>query len=118
VIPYFPVRDDALKKIVLLKVGKIQKRLMESHKIAMVCEDAVIEEVAKRCTEVESGARNVDNILTNTMLPEISRQILSRMAEETLTDQVRVGVDGNGRFTYAWEGSAPAVDVAEDAVAG
>ncbi len=118
VIPYFPVRDEALKKIVLLKVAKIQRRLMESHKIAMVCEDTVIEEVAKRCTEVESGARNVDNILTNTMLPEISRQILSRMAEETLTDQVRVGVDGDGRFTYGWEGSAPAVDLAEDAVAG
>src|SRR6185437_12757282 len=90
VIPYFPVRDEALKKIVLLKVGKIQRRLFEIHRITMKLDDAVIDEVAKRCTEVESGARNVDNILTNTMLPEISRQILSRMAEETLTGQIRV----------------------------
>jgi type VI secretion system protein VasG len=116
VIPYFPVRDEALKKIVLLKVGKIQRRLYESHKITMKLDDAVIDEVAKRCTEVESGARNVDNILTNTMLPEISRQILSRMAEETLTDQVRVGVGSDGRFTYAWETEAPAVSEAQDAV--
>lgn len=116
VVPYFPVRDEALKKIVRLKVGKIQRRLQESHRIAMVCDDAVIDEVAKRCTEVESGARNVDNILTNTMLPEVSRQILSRMAEETLTDQVRVGVGEDGRFTYDWETRAPAVDVAQDAL--
>ena len=117
VIPYFPVRDEVLKKIVLLKVGKIQRRLFESHKIAMKLDDAVIDEVAKRCTEVESGARNVDNILTNTMLPEISRQILSRMAEETLTNQVRVGVGSDGKFTYAWESQEPAPEVAQDAVA-
>ncbi len=116
VIPYFPVRDEALKKIVRLKVGKIQRRLMESHKITMAVDEAVIEEVAKRCTEVESGARNVDNILTNTMLPEVSRQILSRMAEETLTEQVRVGVGEDGRFTYAWEGAAPVVNEAQDAL--
>ena len=82
----------------------------------MICDDAVIEEVAKRCTEVESGARNVDNILTNTMLPEVSRQILSRMAEETPTEQVRVGVSQDGRFTYDWESHAPGVEVAQDAM--
>ncbi|MDE3149254.1 MAG: type VI secretion system ATPase TssH [Acidobacteriota bacterium] len=116
IIPYFPVRDEALKKIILLKIGKIQRRLQESHRIAMICDDAVIEEVAKRCTEVESGARNVDNILTNTMLPEVSRQILSRMAEETPTEQVRVGVSQDGRFTYDWESHAPGVEVAQDAM--
>jgi type VI secretion system protein VasG len=68
----------------------------------MVLDDAVIEEVAKRCTEVESGARNVDNILSNTMLPEISRQVLSRMAEETPMERVQVGVGPDSRFTYTW----------------
>ena len=116
VIPYFPVRDEALKKIVVLKVGKIQRRLFESHKITMNVDDTVIDEVAKRCTEVESGARNVDNILTNTMLPEISRQILSRMAEETLTNEVRVGVGSEGKFTYNWVSQEPAAEVPQDAV--
>ncbi len=114
IIPYFPVRDEALKKIILLKIGKIQRRLQESHRITMTCDDAVIEEVAKRCTEVESGARNVDNILSNTMLPEISRQILSRMAEETPTEQVRVGVSPDGGFTYDWE--SPPAGAAQDAL--
>jgi type VI secretion system protein VasG len=102
VIPYFPVRDEALKQIIRLKIGKIQRRIQETHKIALSYDDAVLEEVSKRCTEVESGARNVDNILTNTMLPEISREVLARMASETLTERVTVGVSPEGRFTYAW----------------
>jgi type VI secretion system protein VasG len=116
VVPYFPVRDEALKKIVRLKIGKIQRRLLETHKIAMMCAEAVIDEVAKRCTEVESGARNVDNILTNTMLPEISRQILSRMAEETLTDQVSVNVGEDGHFTYDWDNRGAGIEVAQKAL--
>ncbi|HEX3470150.1 MAG TPA: type VI secretion system ATPase TssH [Silvibacterium sp.] len=102
VVPYFPVRDEALKQIIKLKIAKIQRRLNETHKIALIYDDSVLEEVAKRCTEVESGARNVDNILSNTMLPEISRQVLARMAEETPSERVRVGVSSEGRFTYDW----------------
>ena len=102
IVPYFPVRDEALKQIIKLKIGKIQRRLNETHKIALTYDDSVLEEVAKRCTEVESGARNVDNILSNTMLPEISRQVLFRMAEETPTEQVRIGVSSEGLFTYDW----------------
>lgn len=102
VIPYFPVRDEALKQIIRLKIGKIQRRLQETHKIVLSYDDAVLDEVAKRCTEVESGARNVDNILTNTMLPEISREILARMAAEALTSGVKVTVSPEGRFAYEW----------------
>src|SRR3984957_12825193 len=80
VIPYFPIGDEALKKIIHLKLAKIVRRLHETHKVKLAFEDALIEEVARRCTEVESGARNVDNILTNTLLPEISKQILGKMA--------------------------------------
>ena len=81
IIPYYPVRDEALKQIIRLKLGKIQRRLKENHKIELTYDDALLDEVASRCTEVESGARNVDNILTNTLLPEISRRILGSMAE-------------------------------------
>ncbi len=102
IVPYFPVRDEALKQIIRLKIGKIQRRLRENHKIALDYDDSVLEEVAKRCTEVESGARNVDNILTNTMLPEISRQVLARMADETPGERIQVGVSAEGSFTYDW----------------
>jgi type VI secretion system protein VasG len=56
--------------------------------------------VAKRCTEVESGARNVDNILTNTLLPEVSRRILSRMAEREAMAPIHVTVGNDGAFVY------------------
>jgi type VI secretion system protein VasG len=100
IIPYFPVRDEALKQIVRLKLGKIQRRLQETHRIPLTHDDALIDEVAKRCTEVESGARNVDNILTNTLLPEISRQILGSMSERGKLERIHVSVGENGAFVY------------------
>jgi type VI secretion system protein VasG len=100
VVPYYPVRDEALKKIIILKLGKIQRRVQENHKISLTYDDKLIEEVAKRCTEVESGARNVDNILTNSLLPDISRQILGRMAEGAKLNSIHVGIGADGAFKY------------------
>jgi len=102
IVPYFPVRDEALKQIIRLKLGKIQRRLMESHKITFEYDDVLVNEVAARCTEVESGARNVDNILSNTMLPDLSRQILSRIAEGVVADKVTVSVK-DGALSYDWD---------------
>jgi type VI secretion system protein VasG len=101
IIPYFPIRDENLKKIVVLKMAKIQRRLKETHHIEMTYDPALIDEVARRCTEVESGARNVDNILTNTLLPDISRQLLGRIAEGLKPDSIRVGIGEDGSFVYA-----------------
>ncbi len=101
VIPYFPIRDEALKRIIMLKLGKIQRRIQENHRISLDYDDALIDEVARRCTEVESGARNVDNILTNTLLPEISRQLLSRIAAGEKLASIRVGIGADGTFVYS-----------------
>jgi len=100
IIPYFPVRDEALKKIITLKLGKIQRRLFENHRIQLTYDDPLVEEVARRCTEVESGARNVDNILTNTLLPEISRRILGGLAERQRLSAIHVTTGPEGAFTY------------------
>jgi type VI secretion system protein VasG len=101
VVPYYPVRDEALKRIITLKLGKIQRRIQENHKIGLTYDTQFVEEVARRCTEVESGARNVDNILTNSLLPDISRQILGRMAEGERLPAIHVGIGENGSFTYS-----------------
>jgi len=100
IIPYFPIRDEALKKIITLKLAKIQRRLFENHKIRLSYDDPLVEEVARRCTEVESGARNVDNILTNTLLPEISRRILGGLAERQRLEAIRVSTGPDGSFMY------------------
>jgi len=99
-IPYYPVRDEALKQIIRLKLGKIQRRILENHKVKLTYDDAFLNEVASRCTEVESGARNVDNILTNSLLPDISRKILGGMAEGEKMSAIHVGIGEEGAFVY------------------
>ena len=99
-IPYLPIRDENLKQIIRLKLGKIQRRIHENHKIELTYDGALVDEVANRCTEVESGARNVDNILTNTLLPDISRQLLGRMAANEPMERIHVGIGTDGAFEY------------------
>ncbi len=102
IVPYLPIRDEALKQIIRLKIGKIQRRLQETHGITFDFDDRLLDEIARRCTEVESGARNVDNILSNTLLPELSRQLLGRMAEEQPVQRVQVELAPDGNFQYSW----------------
>ncbi|MGE5304809.1 MAG: type VI secretion system ATPase TssH [Alphaproteobacteria bacterium] len=99
IVPYYPIADDIMKKIIQLQLGRIQKRLMENHRAQFSYDSALVEEVARRCTEVESGARNVDHILTRTLLPEISREFLARMAAGEPISRVNVTVDSGG-FRY------------------
>jgi type VI secretion system protein VasG len=105
IIPYYPVRDEALKQIIRLKLGKIQRRLKENHKIGLTYDDAFLDAVAGRCTEVESGARNVDNILTNSLLPDISRRILGSLADGEKLSGIHVSIGADGEFSY---GGSPA----------
>ena len=107
VIPYYPVRDEAMQKIIHLKLGKIKRRLSENHRISLGYDDTLVKEVARRCTEVESGARNVDNILTNTLLPEVSRQLLGRMAEGERINAINVTIGGDGKFVYETVSATP-----------
>jgi len=99
-IPYFPVRDEVLKRIIHLKLGKIQRRLQQAHKLALEADDAVIEAIAARCTEVESGARNVDNILSNTVLPVVSRLLLESLVGGLKPTAIRLSVGDDGEFAY------------------
>jgi type VI secretion system protein VasG len=101
IVPYYPVRDEALQRIIRLKLGKIQRRIAESHKVDFAYHDDIVAEVARRCTEVESGARNVDNILTNTMLPDISKRILGQIAAAEQLQPIHVGLASDGSFVYA-----------------
>ena len=101
VVPYYPVRDEALKQIIVLKLKKIQRRIEENHKVKLTWDDPLLEEVASRCTEVESGARNVDNILTNTLLPDLSRRLLAGIAEGNKPAAIHVGIGDGGNFVYS-----------------
>ena len=100
IVPYYPIADDIMRRIVDLQLGRIRSRLLQNHRAQFTYDPALVEEVAKRCTEVESGARNVDHILTRTLLPEISREFLARMANGDAISKVHVSVGSQGAFQY------------------
>ncbi|MGB3817350.1 type VI secretion system ATPase TssH [Achromobacter pulmonis] len=99
-IPYFPVDDDALAHIIGLKLGRIARRVQATHRAVFEWDEALVEAVLARCTEVDTGARNVDHILNGTLLPEIAEQVLSRMAQGEGIARVRVSAGKNGEFRF------------------
>jgi ATP-dependent Clp protease ATP-binding subunit ClpA len=100
VVPYCPISDALMCQIIRLQVGRIEERIRQNHNARFSYSDDLVESIAGRCREVESGARNVDYILTRSLLPEISREVLGRMALGRALGAVHVGVDGMGEFTY------------------
>ncbi|MEW4490516.1 type VI secretion system ATPase TssH [Thalassoglobus sp. JC818] len=100
IVPYFPLKDEILRKIAELKLGKVKRRVAEHHGAELVWTDAVLDHIVSRCTEVDSGARNVDKILNGSMLPQMSAEFLSRMAEGTKTNQATVDVGEDGEFVF------------------
>lgn len=96
IVSYFPITDDNMRHIIKLKLGRVASRMMENREVAFEYGEDLIESIANRCTEVESGARNVDNILTNTLMPDMSKELLSRMASGEQISKIHVSVDGDG----------------------
>jgi type VI secretion system protein VasG len=101
VVPYYPISDAVMRQIIKLQLGRIATRLRLNHKASFTYNDELVECTLRRCREVETGARNVDHILTRTLLPEISQEILGRMAQGQSISSVEVSVDDKGAFHYA-----------------
>ena len=102
VVPFFPIGDDVLRLIIKLQLGRIEKRLRQNQGIPFTYADEVIELVASRCTEVESGARVVDQLLTHTMLPAISTEYLNTVIAGGEIARVHIGV-ADGEFSYQFD---------------
>lgn len=101
-IPYYPLSDEMLKSITRLQLGRVKKRVESGHKVPFEFDDKVVDLVVSRCTETESGGRQIDAILTNSMLPDLSREFLNRMLEGRKVEKVQVSAE-NGEFTYRFE---------------
>jgi type VI secretion system protein VasG len=102
VIPYYPLSDEVLANITRLQLSRIGRRVQENHGVPFTYDDDVVELIGKRCTEIESGGRMIDAILTNTMLPAISQEFLTRMMEGHAINKVHVSVD-NSEFAYKFD---------------
>lgn len=103
IVPFYPINMDAMKDIIELKLRRLGSRLMDSHKMIFEYNHAVIEQIAQRCTEVETGARNIDHILQGTLLPKVSIEILSRMGAGPVPEKLSLGISEGGEFTLEFD---------------
>jgi type VI secretion system protein VasG len=100
VVPFYPISDDVLELIIRLKLDRIAARVATNHKAVFDCDTKLVEAVLARCTEVDSGARNVDHILSGTLLPEIAEHVLAQMAQGVGLERIKVSAAKNGDFKY------------------
>lgn len=100
VIPYIPLDADVIKKITKLQLGKVEKRIKEHYQAEFSYTDKVLDTITERCQEVETGARNVEHLISGNMLPALSAECLSRMANETPIQKVQIDIDADGQFCY------------------
>ncbi|MFW6161645.1 MAG: type VI secretion system ATPase TssH, partial [Planctomycetota bacterium] len=101
-VPFYPLTDAVIRQIIELQLGRIETRLAENQGIPFTYDDELVDLVASRCTEIESGARMVDAILTHTLLPSISEKYLTTVIEGGEIEKVHVGVsDGEFRYQFA-----------------
>ncbi|WP_321818244.1 MULTISPECIES: type VI secretion system ATPase TssH [unclassified Paraburkholderia] len=103
VVPYYPISDDVLAEIIELKLERIRRRIEANHGATFEWDESLVDAVLARCTEVDSGARNVDHILNGTLLPELAQQVLERIAEGTALQSVNVRANESGEFEYTVE---------------
>jgi type VI secretion system protein VasG len=102
-VPFYPISDEVLSNIIRLKLNRIGQRVRDNHGATFEYDDALVNAVLARCTEVDSGARNVDNILNGTLLPEVADSVLARMAEGGAIARIKVGAARAGKFKYTIE---------------
>jgi type VI secretion system protein VasG len=105
VVPFYPIDDEVLANIIRLKLERIKARVAANHNAGFEYDDALVNAVLARCTEVDSGARNVDTILNGTLLPEIADNVLAAMAAGGGIRRIRVGATKGGKIKYAVEAS-------------
>jgi len=101
IVPYYPVQDAILERIVGLKLERIRQRFERNHQAQLHFSPALVPAIAARCTEVDSGARNIDNILSGSLMPELAEQVLARMAEDQPINSLRIDLDETGGFAYS-----------------
>jgi type VI secretion system protein VasG len=104
VVPFYPIGDEVLANIIRLKLERIRQRIDRNHQASFEYDDALVNAVLARCTEVDSGARNVDTILNGSLLPEIADSVLAKMAEGGAIARIKVSATKAGKFKYSIDG--------------
>lgn len=101
IIPYYPISPHIMHEIIELQLGRIRARIKDTYKASLTYDESLPKVIAARCTDVESGARTIDHIISGTVLPELSDQFLSKMAAGESIKSVHISVGSEGGFHYA-----------------
>ena len=99
-VPYLPLSESIIRDITRLQIERIKSRIVQAHKTIFEYDDNIIEHIASRCNDSASGARNIENILTRTVLPEMSTSILESLASGSKISRIYAGIDDDGKFAY------------------
>ena len=102
-VPYFPLSPEIVRQIVVLQLNRVGRRVRAAYGTSFQWDKEVVDTIAARCTETSSGARNIEKILSKTLLPELSTEVLYRLADGRTIEGVTVGVDASGLFRYTIE---------------
>jgi type VI secretion system protein VasG len=102
VVPYYPLSSEMLRNIIQLNLSRLDRRVRENHKIGFTYDASLPALIAERCAELERGARMVDSLITNTLLPEIGREVLTRQLENRPLAAIRLSAK-DGKFQFAYE---------------
>jgi type VI secretion system protein VasG len=101
VVPFYPISKEVLLRIIRLQLSRVETRVRDNHKVPFTFDESVPDLIAQRCTELERGARMIETLITNTILPEIGGEVLARLAAGSEIKRVHVGVkDGGFSFVY------------------
>ena len=102
VVPFIALDQDALKNIVALKLDAVAQRLKSTHDIAFRCQPQVLDYLAQRCTQTETGARHINSIIEQQLLPEIARSLLTYMMEDDMPDLLTLELDDKGELSLVF----------------
>lgn len=104
IVPFYNLGAEIMKEIAVLKLDRLARRMAQTHRMSLLYSPEVPEQLAARCAEVETGARNIDHIMNGTILPQMSREILARMSEGTLSGEICLEIAEDGSFRIVFDG--------------
>ncbi len=102
IVPYLPLADEVLREIVDLKLGKLIRRLGHAQRIELVFHEKVADQIVARCQEVETGARNIDYVINETLVPDISTEVLGKLGTDPAPERLEVSLGDDGAFRYSF----------------
>jgi type VI secretion system protein VasG len=114
IVPFAPIGQEVMKQIAQMKLRTLENRLRSAHGIETTFDPSLVEELARRCTESETGARNVDQTLRSSMMPLLAAELLQRLASGALPQNLQVKLSEQGAWVFQFGSKAALSAIGRD----